>query len=234
MKRLIIKLFLLAVLITAAIVGYYVYRGWETYQAAVSDLPIEAAAEPYQTCSDCLAFSDIDEDFVDAVVSIEDKRYFVREGFDWIAFARAMIANLRAKQAVEGGSTISQQIAKNLYYQSVSRGIDEKIAEVFIMSRLEDIYSKEDLFAIYANMNYYGDGFWGLQQASRGYYQTDGNNLTVAQAAILAGIPNLPAVYQLSTGHDAAVERQRRVLSAMLKNEYITQEEYELALQENV
>lgn len=234
MKRLIIKLFLLAVLIIAGAAGYALYRGWETYQAAVSQVPIETAAEPYQTCDDCLAFSDIDEDFVNAVVSIEDKRYFIREGFDWIAFTRAMIANLRAKQAVEGGSTISQQIAKNLYYQSVSRGIDEKIAEVFIMSRLEDLYSKEDLFAIYANMNYYGDGFWGLQQASRGYYQTGGNDLTVAQAAILAGIPNRPAVYQLSTGHDAAVARQRRVLSAMLKNEYITQEEYELALQENV
>ena len=234
MKRLIIKLFLLAVLVIAGIACYAAYRGWETYQEAVKKLPVETAAEPYQTCGDCLAFSDIDEDFVDAVVSIEDKRFFVREGFDWVAFIRAVIANLRAKQAVEGGSTISQQIAKNLYYQSVSRGIDEKIAEVFIMSELEDIYSKEDLFAIYANRNYYGDGFWGLQQASRGYYQTDGNDLTVAQAAILAGIPNRPAVYQLSTGHDAAVARQRRVLSAMLKNEYITQEEYELALQENV
>ncbi len=234
MKRLILKLFFLTVLIIAGIAGYAAYRGWETYQEAVEKVPVETAAGPYQTCSGCLAFSDIDEDFVNAVVSIEDKRYFVREGFDWTAFIRAVIANLRAKQAVEGGSTISQQIAKNLYYQSVSRGLDEKIAEVFIMSELEDIYSKEELFAIYANMNYYGDGYWGLQQASRGYYQTNGNDLTVAQAAILAGIPNRPAVYQLSTGHDAAVARQRRVLSAMLKNEYITQEEYELALQENV
>ncbi len=232
--RFIRNLLLILIVLTGIAGGLLFRRGYVRYREAVEDTPVAESAGTYLSCGNCLAFEEIDPDFVNAVVSAEDKRFFTRSGFDWIALTRALISNLKAGKAVEGGSTISQQIAKNLYFISVPRELDEKLAEVFIMSDLEKQYTKESLFAIYSNMNYYGDGFWGLKQAAAGYYGTEASELTAAQAAMLAGIPNAPAIYQLSTGHDLALQRQRRILSAMRKNNYISEEEYRDALNEDV
>lgn len=234
MKKLFLNILVLLVILTASVTGYFVYRGYRRYRSAVDETPTDSAAEVYENCSYCLAYEEIDPDFVHAVVAVEDRRFFYREGFDWVALIRAVVNNLRAGRAVEGGSTIPQQIAKNLYFQGVPRGIDEKIAEVFIMSDLEEQYSHEYLFAVYANMNYYGDGYWGLANAAEGYYGTSASDLSIAQAAMLAGIPNAPGIYQLSTGHDLALNRQRKVLNDMKKNKFISEEEFELALAENV
>ncbi len=221
-------------LLVLAASGVLLYKGYSLYRETVSKVPIEEAAEVYLEMDGYLSYEEIDEDFVNAVIAVEDKRFFERHGYDWIALIRAVINNFRYKSAVEGGSTISQQIAKNLYYQRRARGIDEKCAEIFIMHDLEDIYTKKELFALYANMNYYGDGYWGLKQAAEGYYGLSANDLSVAKAAMLAGIPNAPGAYQLSTGYDLACSRQKKVLSRMLATGYITTEEYNTALAEDV
>ena len=103
-----------------------------------------------------------------------------------------------------------------------------------IMYDLEEKYSKEELFALYANMNYYGDGYWGLKNAARGYYKAQANDLSLAKAAILAGIPNAPSAYQLSTGYELAKNRQEKVLTTMVNNNIISEEEKAEALLEDV
>ncbi|NCB33750.1 MAG: penicillin-binding protein, partial [Erysipelotrichia bacterium] len=85
----------------------------------------------------------------------------------------------------------------------------------------------------YANMNYYGDGYWGIEEAAEGYYGVSASDLTVAESAMLAGIPNAPALYQLSTGYDEAKKRQEKVLGLMLNNEYISEDIYNEAMKEN-
>lgn len=234
LKRLLSFLVFLVLVLSVTGTIFFMHIGRMRSREALETRPVREAAQVYLECGSCLAFEEIDTDLVHAVTSIEDKRFFERTGFDWVALIRAVINNFKAGRMVEGGSTITQQIAKNLYYADIPRGFDEKLAEVFLMAELESIYTKKQLFAVYVNMNYYGDGYWGLKQAAAGYYQKAADDLTPAEAAMLAGIPNAPALYQLSTGHDRALARQRRILQAMRKNKYISEEEYQAALEEDV
>ena len=214
--------------------GTILGQGFFRYQREIENRPLYTAVREYTEKEDYVDFEDIDDDFVKAVISVEDKRFFERKGYDFVALFRAFLHNLQAKKVIEGGSTITEQIAKNLYLGGYVNGIEEKTAEIFIMLELEKDFSKEDLFALYANMNYYGDGYWGLNDAAGGYYGASAKDLTLAQAAILAGIPNAPSILQLSTGYDLAKERQAWVLQTMVNNGYISEEEMDTALKEDV
>jgi len=221
-------LILLVILLTLLGQGYFRYR------REIERKPMNQAVEEYTAREEYAEFDQIDEDFVHAVISVEDKRFFERKGYDFIALFRALYHNLAAGKMVEGGSTISEQIAKNLYLDGVVDGLEDKMAEIFLMMDLEKNYSKEELFALYANMNYYGDGNWGIRDAAKSYYSLDCNDLSLGKAAILAGIPNAPAIYQLSDGYDLAKKRQEWVLQTMLNNGYIDEIEMEEALKEDV
>ena len=227
MKKFFRRLFLLILVSVLLVAGGLLKQGYDRYQKEIEHYPIERSVAYYTERADYIPFEEIDEDFVHAVISVEDKRFFERKGYDFIALFRALYANFKAKRLVEGGSTISEQIAKNLYLNGKVIGIEDKMAEIWLMFHLEKVYTKEELFALYANMNYYGDGFWGLEQAAEGYFDTSASELTLAEAAMLAGIPNAPAIYQLSTGYESAKKRQEWVLSTMVRNGYITEAEME-------
>lgn len=234
MKKKILNILLLLLGVLILITGCYFGDCYNDAKDLMKNDPINEKVEIYTNKDEYVQYDDINTYFVNAVVATEDKRFFSRKGFDWIALSRAIIVNVVSGELREGGSTISQQIAKNLYFQGTRRGIKEKIEEVFIMLELEKDYSKEDLFALYASMNYYGDGYYGLGEASLGYYGIDQKELSLAEAAMLAGIPNAPSLYQLSTGYDLAKERQEKVLYRMLEEKYITQDEYLSAKAEDV
>ena len=234
MKKRLFRVILVLILMILAAAGTLLSQGYLRYKREVEILPVEKAVQTYTSKDDYADFDEIDEDFVNAVIAVEDKRFFTRKGYDFIALARALYHNLKAGDLIEGGSTICEQIAKNLYLGGYVEGLEEKMAEIFLMLHLEDTFSKEDLFALYANMNYYGDGYWGIVQASEGYYGTDPDDLTLAKASMLAGIPNAPAIYQLSSGFEDARGRQEWVLMTMLNNGFITQEEFDEALKEDV
>ena len=234
MKKLlkfIFRVLLCAVLLFA---GYAVLGGYRKMRAVMSNRPLETAVAEYTSSENYLTYDRIPSDFVDATVSVEDKRFFRRSGYDFIALGRAILSNIRHGEIVDGGSTIPQQIAKNLYFHFADTSVTTKTAQVFILYQLESHYSKEELFALYANMNYYGDGYYGLYNASKGYFKKDPMDLTLAEAALLAGIVNAPSAYQLSTGYDLAILRQHKVLETMLDNEKITEEQYSDALNETI
>ncbi|MBR0462600.1 MAG: transglycosylase domain-containing protein [Erysipelotrichaceae bacterium] len=230
LKTIVLLLILSVLVCLATVLG----QGWFRFQREIENMPLSTAVAQYTDKDDYVVFEDIDDDFVKAVISVEDKRFFDRQGYDFVALIRAFYNNFRAGRVVEGGSTITEQIAKNLYLGGYVNGIEEKTAEIFIMLDLEKEYSKEDLFALYANMNYYGDGYWGIRDAAKGYYAADAGDLTLAEAAILAGIPNAPSILQLSTGYDLAKERQAWVLQTMVNNGYISEDDMETALLEDV
>ena len=222
MKKLLLHIVLSILIGLAVIFGYAILQGKKEYEIQIRNKSLSEVIEEHTS----------KEDYVNALVAVEDQRFFTRSGFDWIAFIRATINNTIAGEHIEGGSTISQQIGKNLYYVGKYRGYKEKIAEVFMMLDLEKQYSKEELLALYANIVYYGDGYYGIKAASEGYLHTEPSQLTIAQAALLAGLPNAPSAYQLSTAYDLAINRQQKVLSRMLEEKYITEEEYKDALNE--
>lgn len=232
MKKQVRIFFLFLLLTCCAAGGIGIRASAELYQKAVTNQAPEPLAE--EVLAEGVSFEEIDPDFVHAVIAAEDQRFFIRHGFDWLSFFRAMLHNLEAGRIVEGGSTISQQIAKNFYFQREPRGLQQKGAEVLVMYRLEWSFSKQELFAVYADMNYYGDGCYGIQDAAMHYYRKDPSDLTAAEAAMLAGIPNAPSVYQLSDGYEAAKKRQEWVLHRMLGCGYLNEEEYADALCEDV
>lgn len=234
MNKKLFRIFLFLLLILTVVLVTLFGQGYFRYERETSAVPLSKAVEGYTEKEDYVPFDQIDEDFVQAVISVEDKRFFERRGYDLIALCRALYHNFLAKDFIEGGSTISEQIAKNLYLGGFINGLEEKTAGIFLMMALERKYSKEELFALYANMNYYGDGYWGIGEAAKGYYGCGADDLSPGQAAILAGIPNAPAIYQLSDGYEQAKERQAWVLQTMVNNGYMTEAEAEEALSEDV
>ena len=233
MKKFIKRLLILILLLFISFSSFTYLKAYNMYKNLTDNLSVEKAVKKY-SYSEYLKYEDIDKDFINAVISVEDKRFFDRKGYDFIALIRAIHNNITLRGFVEGASTISEQIAKNLYFKAYPRNLEEKICEILIMYELEEKFSKEDLFTLYTNMNYYGDGYWGLRKAARGYYGKDADDLSLAQAAMLAGIPNAPSAYQLSSGFDLAKNRQEKVLLTMFNNGYINEEERNLAILEDV
>ena len=222
-------------LVMLAVFTAIIFRqGYLRYKKEVEDLPLDETVRSYTETDNYVPYDQIDQDFINAVISVEDKRFFDREGYDLVAWCRAMYHNFKAKGFVEGGSTITEQIAKNLHLGGYINTPEEKMAGIFLMRALEKNYPKEELFALYANMNYYGDGYWGISEAAEGYYGRGADDLTLGQAAMLAGIPNAPAVYQLSDGYELAKQRQIWVLQTMVNNNYISEKQMQEAIDEDM
>ena len=128
-------------------------------------------------------------------------------------------------QLGEGGSTITQQVAKNLYFITEDDFISRKIAEIFVAFDLENNYSKDDILEFYINTIYFGDGYYGIKEASNGYYKKDPKDLNLYESTLLAGVPNAPSVYAPTVNPDLAKSRQGKVIRSMIEYGYLTEEE---------
>ncbi|HJQ39187.1 MAG TPA: transglycosylase domain-containing protein, partial [Thermoanaerobaculia bacterium] len=151
---------------------------------------------------------------VDATIAAEDRRFFSHPGVDPIAIARATLHNVRARRVVEGGSTITQQVAK-LRLQSRDRSLRSKLRETVVALRLEHKYSKREILAMYLNLAPYGNQINGVARASRAYFGVAPENLTPAQAAFLASLPQRPSAFNPLRDPEKARARQHLVLAKM-------------------
>ncbi len=171
----------------------------------------------------------------DGTVATEDERFYSHSGIDLIGLVRATIVDLTGTGS-EGASTISQQLVRNtvLLDEMSDRSVKRKIREMYIAAQVEKDYSKDDILLMYLNIINYGDNCYGIETAAEDYFDTDAADLTLAQAALLVGIPQSPTANNPRTNYDNAIERQHLVLSRMLSNGYITESEYEEALAEPI
>ena len=204
--------------------GNLFFQGQKRYEEAINEKPIKEAVNEIINREDYLPYESIDKDFLDALVSIEDHRFYERKGIDIISIGRAFVINMISGTLQQGGSTITQQLAKNIYF-SHNKSITRKVAEVFFVYDFESMYSKEEILAMYANIIYYGDGYTGINNASKGYFNKDANDLNLYEATVLAGLPQSPSKFQLSNGFKEINKRQEAVLDSMVKNMYISKEE---------
>jgi penicillin-binding protein 1A len=163
-----------------------------------------------------------------AIVAIEDQRFFEHRGVDLRGIIRAVWQDVRSKQVVQGGSTITQQFVKNTYVQS-SRSISRKLKEAALAWQLEQVWSKDKILTQYLNTIYFGNGAYGVEQASRVYFGHGASTLTLPEAALLAGIPQDPSLYNPVTNPKTTHRRRREVLDAMLKQHDITYNEFRVA-----
>ena len=155
-----------------------------------------------------------------AVLAIEDRRFYSHFGIDPVGILRAAITNYRAGRVAQGASTITQQVAKNLFL-SPERHFKRKIQEVLLSLWLERTFSKEQILSIYLNRVYLGSGVYGIDAAAHRYFGRPARELTLYQAAMLAGLPKAPSRYNPATNPEAADRRARQVLAAMVNAEFL-------------
>lgn len=168
-----------------------------------------------------------------AIVSIEDKKFYDHKGVDPKAIARAVLAMVRNGEATQGGSTITQQLARNIYL-TMDRTWQRKMEEIFLAQALEKKYSKDQLLEFYLNNIYFANGYYGIEAASRGYFNKSASDLSLSETAFLLAIPNSPTYYDPLTNYDHTVTRRNLILKNMLEDQVIAQTSYNLALNETI
>ncbi|MCA0170535.1 transglycosylase domain-containing protein [Bacillus sp. RAR_GA_16] len=170
---------------------------------------------------------------IDATIAIEDRHFYDHMGFDFKRIGGAILADIKAMSKVQGASTITQQYARNLFLEH-DKTWKRKITEAFYAYRLEVHYSKEEILEGYLNTIYYGHGSYGIESAARTYFAKKAEDLSLAEAAMLAGIPKGPGYYSPYADAERAEERQSTVLQAMVANEALTEADAVQAKAENM
>ncbi len=165
----------------------------------------------------------------DAIVYTEDRRFYDHFGFDIISFTRAMIANIFAGRFAQGGSTITQQVAKNLFLTN-KKTINRKAQELMLAFWLEYKFSKEQILTLYLNRVYFGNGAYGIEAASNKYFQKTSRDLNVLEGAILAGMLKAPSRYNPIASKERALDRAKVVLNIMVENGLLSEKDYERVL----
>lgn len=229
--KLLLKIIIIIILIGCSLLGIFTLSGYSLYKDTIKENTIKEAFDEIRSDDSYTVLEDLPEDFLDAVISIEDNRFYNHSAIDIKSIFRAVLVNIKDKDFTEGGSTITQQVAKNVFYTQ-KKELTRKVAEAFTAFDIEEQYSKRDVLEIYVNINYYGSGYYGIYDACQGYLDKEPEDMTLAECALLAGIPNAPSVYSPKENKDLSVQRQKIVLNSMLENNYITQNEYDSAIEE--
>lgn len=257
-----IKFQIFLMLVVLAGLGYYYFGGYaDTVQQLKRDAVTKVAetdesffvpsqiSEVYDTDGNLISerkgekdaqylnYEDIPKDFVAAMISIEDKKFYSHNGVDFKAVARAAKAFVKAKlnksQVSQGASTITMQLAK-LMYMEPDKTWQYKVEQMFIAMELEKRYSKEKILEFYLNNIYFSNGYYGIEAASHGYFNCEPSELNLSQVAFLCAIPNSPSYYDPVTNYDHTIERRDRILSNLLEDGKITQETYYEAVKKEI
>lgn len=190
-----------------------------------------------------LEYEQIPKCMIDAVVAVEDERFWRHNGFDMYAFMRAIVANIKSRSFSEGGSTLTQQVVKMNILKDPGKKIERKLQEQYLAVQLEKKlaeggrgkeYAKKKILELYLNSAPFGKNSNGVQTAAQTYFNKNAWELTIAEAACIAGVANAPSRYDPISKPENNRERQRRILKKMLEQKYITQAEYDQALAEDV
>lgn len=196
---------------------------------SIFDINGELIDRIYIEDREAVPFEKIPQDLKDAFLSIEDKRFYQHNGIDFIRLTKSIMVNVITMRKAQGGSTITQQLARNAFL-TLEKKWDRKVKEAIIALEIEKLYTKDEIFEKYINEINYGQGSYGGQVAAKTYFGKNLSDINLAEAAMLAGIPNRPGAYNPMKNLDNAIKRQKLVLAMMKKNSFITQEEYDVAI----
>lgn len=222
--KLILSLFSILLVILLLVGTWFGIKGYQMYRDAVEEVPISEKVASIRSAPGFTEYEDLPTLYVEAVISVEDKRFWSHHGVDYLAIARAAWNDVRSLSFVEGGSTITQQLMKNQYFTQ-DKNFERKFAEIFAAWDMEREYTKEEIFELYVNTIYFGSGYYGIHDAAQGYFGKDPADLTEPEAVMLAGLPNAPSVYSLDANPALARQRMRQVLDSMVDCGAISQTE---------
>ena len=178
---------------------------------------------------DAVKLEDVSPYVKEAFLAIEDKKFYSHHGLHFKGIIRAVLTNFLKGKATQGGSSITQQLAKNAFL-TPERTFSRKVKEAILTYQIERTYTKDEILERYLNEIYFGSGSYGIKNAADQYFRKDPKDLNIAEAALLAGIPNRPTKYDPNRSLDNALHRQQIILKEMFEDGRITKEEYEEAL----
>ena len=253
-----IKLQIVLLLILVAGIGFYYLSG---YARIVSGLKKEAVSVVKHSTTDTfrqietsevyasngetisvlkgekdvyyISFQQIPTYVTQAIISIEDKKFYQHNGVDYKAIARALVAYVKEKEITQGGSTITQQLARTIFLTS-EKTWQRKVEEIYIASELEKKYSKDQILEFYLNNVYFANGYYGIQAAAKGYFSKDVSQLTLSETCYLLAIPNSPTYYDPVVNPENTVKRRNLILGSMYKDGMLSEKTYNDALQEEM
>lgn len=241
-KRFWLKFFLIIFLIVSIICGGYIFYCWTTLpdiSKAIERTRLPATTILTESGQEIESYGGVYSEIVyaedlpsyvrDAVISTEDRRFYSHFGFDFVSFGRAMVVNLIHRRYVQGGSTITQQVSKNLFL-TPEKNIKRKVQELLMAFWLEKKFTKNQILTLYLNRVYMGAGTYGIEAASQKFFHKSSHDINMMEASILAGLLKAPARYNPISSKKRAVERATVVLQNMVDNRKITEKQKILAL----
>lgn len=208
------------------IVGFFAISGAVMWNDAKGRSPIEQTVSEMRSRENFVKYGELPEFYIKAVISTEDRKFETHNGVNIKSIIRAMIYDVRSLSFEQGGSTITQQVAKNLWFTQEKR-IERKFAEVYAAFALEKAFSKQEIFELYVNSIYFGSGYYGIADAARGYFGKDVSGLSDYECAMLAGLPNAPSAYSPDASPELARRRLTLVLNSMKANGVLTADQAE-------
>ncbi len=217
-----IFLLLIAIIIIFSVVAL---NGKKMYDEKISKMSLQDTIAEIESNKNYVKLEDLPDDYKNAVIAVEDHRFKKHGAIDLIAIGRAIWINVTNFELREGGSTITQQVAKNIFFISENDALTRKSAEIFAAFDLEKNYSKDKILELYVNTIYFGDGYYGIKEACNGYLNIEPSQMTLYDCTMMAGIPNAPSVYNPSANPKLTRSRQKKVISDMVEYGYLTQDQ---------
>lgn len=223
----ILKNIIVVVILILLFIGtVLVYQGYTMYKEALDKISVKDKVAQIETGENYTQLEELPEFYIDAVITVEDRRFYNHGALDFIGIARAVWTNIKSSELKEGGSTITQQVAKNLYFTQEKTAL-RKIAEIFMAFEIERNCDKSTILELYVNTSYFGSGYYGIKEASKGYYNKEPIDMNKYESSMLAGVPNAPSAYAPNKHPDLAEQRQKQVLNKLVKYGKITDTEKE-------
>jgi membrane peptidoglycan carboxypeptidase len=200
------------------------------YNDALDGRTLSEVVSEIESDPNYIKYDDLPQNYINAVIAVEDHRYRDHGAIDFIAIGRAIYINITNFELREGGSTITQQVAKNIFYIEETNPVTRKIAEIITAFDLEKNFSKDKILELYVNTIYFGDGYYGIEEACQGYLGKSTTEMTLEDCTMMAGIPNAPSVYAPTVNPDLTRSRQEKVISEMNNNGYLSEEDTQTLL----
>lgn len=218
------KIITFIILIILIFAGLLTYKGYTLYKEALDKISVKDKVEEIKSQENYTTIDQMPEFYLNAVIAVEDHRFYDHGAVDFISIARAVWINVKSFKLKEGGSTITQQLAKNIYFTQEKTAL-RKISEIFMAYEIERNCSKDDILEMYLNTSYFGNGYYCVKDAANGYFDKEPIDMDKYESSMLAGIPNAPSLYAPTKNMDLATQRQKQVLDKMVKYKYISEDE---------
>ncbi|NLX64379.1 MAG: transglycosylase domain-containing protein [Clostridiaceae bacterium] len=224
MKKWILRI-ITVIMAVCIIFGIFIIgKGYYMFQTALKECSLEDKIHSIRARENYTTLDELPKIYIDAVIAVEDHRFYQHGPIDIISIGRALWVNLTSFSLAEGGSSITQQLAKNIYFTQEKK-LERKFAETFMAFALENQYEKNEILELYVNTIYFGSGYYGVYDASQGYFGKAPSEMTDYESTLLAGLPNAPSVYSPDVNPELSFQRQQQVLARMVDCGYITEEE---------